>query len=68
MEESSDFTLDWNATRGAFYQIQETENLATIPFTNLGGPIWAGETLESFVLPAPTPGTPKKFFRVTRTH
>jgi hypothetical protein len=59
------FRLDWDATRGIFYQVQQAHDLSG-GFTDLGGRIWAGETLESLALPGPSPDSPRKFFRVLR--
>ena len=64
-DSSGGFQLDWNATRGAFYQVQSSDDLVS-GFTDHGEVIWAGESREAILLPAPQPGVPQKFFRVRR--
>jgi hypothetical protein len=64
-DSSGGFQLDWNATRGAFYQVQTSDDL-TSGFTDHGEVIWAGESREAILLPAPQPGVTQKFFRVRR--
>jgi hypothetical protein len=58
--------LDWDASRGTFYQVQQSDAPDGAGFTDLGGPIWAEETLEAVGLPGPSPASPRKFFRVMR--
>ncbi|NDV60967.1 hypothetical protein G0Q06_00725 [Puniceicoccales bacterium CK1056] len=60
--------LDWTTIRGAFYKLQESSNLESGIFTDSSDWIWAGETIESNLLPVPPALEPRKFYRVIRTH
>lgn len=66
-DESGDLSLQWSATRGAFYQVQQSENLSD-GFPEWGDWIQAGETRESLAIPNQPVGAPRKFFRVLRSH
>lgn len=62
------FHLEWDCTRGAFYQVQQADDPAFRTFSNIGGLVRAAETMEMMKLPGPAMGSPRKFFRVIRSH
>ena len=66
--EAQDLKLEWNATRGAWYRIEQSDNLSSGVFTDVCGWVRAWETMETLHLDSQFIGWPSTFFRVVRSH
>jgi hypothetical protein len=65
---SGSLQIDWQAIRGAYYQLQSSTDLINFQDMNPTNWIWAEETTESLVIPAPPDQVPQRFYRLIRLH